>query len=87
MVSANREDDDVVLRVRDTGVGIDEAILPDVFETFVRGPRLSDGTSGGLGIGLSLVRRLTEMHGGTVRAHSDGRDRGSEFMVRLPASS
>ena len=86
-VSATREEREVVLRVRDNGVGIDPALIPDVFETFVQGARGPDRGSGGLGLGLSLVRTLTELHGGTVAAHSEGRDRGSEFVVRLPASA
>ena len=65
---ATREGNDVVLRVRDTGVGIDAALLPDVFETFVQGTRGPDRAQGGLGLGLSLVRTLTELHGGTVAA-------------------
>jgi PAS domain S-box-containing protein len=85
-VTGAREDDSVVLRVRDTGVGIDPALLPDLFDTFVQGARDVDRAEGGLGIGLSLVRTLTELHGGTVTAHSDGPGRGSEFAVRLPAA-
>src|SRR5262249_32517133 len=84
-VSGAREGDSVVVRVRDTGVGIDPALLPDLFETFVQGARSPDRAQGGLGIGLSLVRRLTELHGGTVTAYSDGLGQGSEFAVRLPA--
>jgi CheY-like chemotaxis protein len=86
-VSATREGNDVVLRVRDTGVGIDPALLPDVFETFVQAAPAPGRAPGGLGLGLSLVRTLTELHGGTVAARSDGPGRGSEFVVRLPASA
>ncbi|MGH7619762.1 MAG: ATP-binding protein, partial [Gemmatimonadaceae bacterium] len=78
--------DGVVLRVRDDGAGIDAALLPDLFETFVQGARGPDRAQGGLGLGLSLVRVLTEMHGGTVTALSDGPGLGSEFVVRLPAA-
>jgi signal transduction histidine kinase len=86
--SAAREANDmVVLRVRDTGVGIEPALLPDVFETFVQGARGPDRAQGGLGLGLSLVRTLTELQGGTVAAHSEGPGRGSEFAVLLPASA
>jgi PAS domain S-box-containing protein len=85
-VTASRDGDTVVLRVRDTGIGIDAALLPDVFETFVQGARGPDRAQGGLGIGLSLVRTLTELQGGTVTAHSEGPGRGSEFIVRLPAA-
>jgi PAS domain S-box-containing protein len=85
-VTGTREAARVVLRVRDTGVGIDPALLPELFNTFVRGARSPDRAQGGLGLGLSLVRALTELHGGTVSAHSDGPGRGSEFVVRLPAA-
>ncbi len=86
-VSGGREDDCVVLRVEDTGVGIDPALLPELFDVFVQGVRGPDRAPGGLGIGLSLVRHLTELHGGTVAAHSEGLGRGSEFTVRLPAAT
>jgi PAS domain S-box-containing protein len=86
-VTATREADDVVLRVRDSGMGIDPALLPDLFDMFVQGDRGSDRSQGGLGLGLSLVRSLTELHGGSVTAHSDGPGLGSEFTVRLPAAT
>lgn len=86
-VHAAREGDDVVLRVRDNGVGIDPALLPNVFDMFVQGERGSDRSQGGLGLGLSLVQSFTTLHGGTVSAHSDGPGRGSEFTVRLPSST
>src|SRR5262249_40527482 len=85
-VTGGREDDSVVLRVRDSGVGIDANLLPDLFDTFVQGTRGADRAEGGLGIGLSLVRALTELQGGRASAHSDGPGRGSEFSVRLPAA-
>jgi PAS domain S-box-containing protein len=87
MVSAARENYDVVLRVRDTGQGIDTTLLPHVFEPLVQGERGLDRAEGGLGVGLSLVRALTELHGGSVTAHSEGPTRGSEFVVRLPAAA
>jgi PAS domain S-box-containing protein len=86
-VTALREGDDVVLRVRDNGRGIDPVLLPSLFELFVQGPRGPDRAEGGLGLGLSLVRMLTALHGGTVSASSDGPGLGSEFTVRLPAST
>ena len=86
-VTARREGGDVVLRVRDDGEGIDSSLLPHVFEMFVQGERGSDRALGGLGLGLSLVRTLTMMHGGAVSAKSAGVGRGSEFTVRLPAAA
>jgi len=74
----------VTVRVCDTGVGIDTAVLPHVFDLFVQEDRSLDRRHGGLGIGLTLVQRLVELHGGTVEAHSEGPQRGSEFIVRLP---
>jgi signal transduction histidine kinase/DNA-binding response OmpR family regulator len=72
------------VRVRDTGVGIAPELLPTVFELFIQANRSLDRSQGGLGVGLTLVRRLVELHGGAVEARSDGADRGSEFVVRLP---
>jgi signal transduction histidine kinase/ActR/RegA family two-component response regulator len=79
-----REGAQVVLRVRDNGVGIDAELLPRVFDLFMRrsGPR--GRLQGGLGVGLTLVRRVAERHGGAVEAHSDGPGHGSEFVLRLP---
>jgi PAS domain S-box-containing protein len=75
---------DAVLRVTDTGIGIAADLLPYVFERFRQGVSSPSRAYGGLGIGLALVRHLTEMHGGTVMAESDGPDRGSTFTVRIP---
>ena len=86
-VTAAREAEDVVLRVRDNGIGIEPGLLPHVFDMFVQGARGLDRSQGGLGLGLSLVRTLTTLHGGTVEARSDGHGRGSELTVRLPAST
>jgi signal transduction histidine kinase len=72
------------IRIRDTGVGIAPHLLPQVFEMFTQADRSLDRAQGGLGIGLTLVRNLVELHGGTVSAHSDGIGCGSEFTVRLP---
>jgi signal transduction histidine kinase len=77
---------DVELTVTDTGVGIPADLLPHVFEVFVQGTISLDRSQGGLGIGLSLVRRLVELHGGTIVAHSDGTSNGSTFIMRLPGS-
>jgi len=78
------EQDEVVLSVRDQGIGIDAELLPRIFDLFEQGERGLDRSQGGLGVGLTLARRLTEMHGGRIEAFSEGRDRGSEFRVRLP---
>jgi len=86
-VTAVRRGADVVLRIRDNGMGIAPVLLPHVFEMFVQGARGPDRRQGGLGLGLSLARMFTTLHGGTVDAHSDGPGRGSEFTVRLPAST
>ena len=75
---------EVAVRVRDTGMGIPADALPRIFEMFSQVDRNMERAQGGLGIGLTLVRRLVEMHGGTVEARSDGPGRGSEFIVRLP---
>ena len=83
-VSLAPEDADAVLRVEDDGDGIDAELLPRVFELFVQGDPSLDRANGGLGIGLTLVRRLAELHGGRVSASSPGRGRGSTFTVRLP---
>ena len=80
-----RDGSDAVLRVRDTGIGIEPDALPLIFEMFTQGSDSRERAQGGLGVGLTLVRRLVELHGGTVDARSDGRDRGAEFIVRLPA--
>jgi signal transduction histidine kinase/DNA-binding response OmpR family regulator len=76
--------DQVAIHVRDSGVGIPEHLLPRVFDLFMQGDRSLDRAQGGLGIGLTLVRSLVEMHGGNVEAKSEGLGRGSEFIVRLP---
>jgi PAS domain S-box-containing protein len=84
-LTAERENSEVVLRVRDNGIGIPEELLPRVFDMFTQADRTLDRSQGGLGIGLTLVHRLVELHGGNVVAHSEGAGKGSEFTVRLPA--
>ncbi|WNG43309.1 response regulator [Archangium minus] len=73
-----------VLRVRDTGIGMSPELMARVFELFVQAQQQLDRSRGGLGIGLTLVRRLVELHGGTVSVHSEGEGKGSELSVRLP---
>jgi CheY-like chemotaxis protein len=83
-VVVRAEGESAVLSIADTGVGIEPRLLPRMFDLFVQGERGLARSQGGLGIGLTLVRRLAELHGGSVEAHSDGPGRGSEFTVRLP---
>jgi CheY-like chemotaxis protein/two-component sensor histidine kinase len=75
---------EVEISVKDTGVGIDPELLPRIFDLFTQDKRSIDRAQGGLGIGLTLVKALVEMHGGSVEARSAGRGRGAEFIVRLP---
>jgi PAS domain S-box-containing protein len=75
---------DAVIRVRDNGVGIAPQLLERVFDVFAQGERTLDRSEGGLGIGLTLARRIAGLHGGTIVARSDGAGKGSEFEVRLP---
>lgn len=84
-LSATREGDRVIVSVRDSGIGIPADALPTIFDMFSQVDRSIERTSGGLGIGLALVRGLVEMHGGTVEAASAGLGKGSTFTVRLPA--
>jgi K+-sensing histidine kinase KdpD/ActR/RegA family two-component response regulator len=86
-LKAYPDNDDVVINVRDSGIGIPKEMLPRVFELFTQVNPEIDRTKGGLGIGLTVVRRLTEKHGGTVSATSDGLGKGTEFTVRLPRST
>ena len=83
-IRAERDSDHVVLRVSDTGIGIDEAMLPRIFDLFVQQPQTLARSQGGLGLGLAIVRSLVALHGGTVSASSRGKGTGSEFTVRLP---
>jgi PAS domain S-box-containing protein len=83
-LTLEREGSEAVLRVRDNGVGIPPELLRRVFDLFEQGDRSVARTQGGLGIGLTLVKRLVEMHGGSVAAFSEGQSKGSEFIVRLP---
>lgn len=83
-VVATVEGSEVALHVRDTGIGIAADVLPRIFELFTQEREMSHSAGGGLGIGLALVKRLVDAHGGIVEVRSDGRNRGSEFTVRLP---
>jgi CheY-like chemotaxis protein len=83
-LEVERHGDEAVLRVRDNGIGLEPETRARIFEMFTQVGRHADRSQGGLGIGLGLVRRLVELHGGTVTAHSRGLGSGSEFVVRLP---
>ena len=83
-LAAELEGNELVVRVSDDGVGIPSDMLPHVFDMFVQVDRSLEKSQGGLGIGLTLVKRLVELHGGRVEANSPGPGRGSEFIVRLP---
>jgi len=83
-LEAARQGDEVVVRVKDSGVGIPPEKLSSLFELFFQVDHSLERSQGGLGIGLSIVRRLVELHGGRVQATSEGLGRGSEFIVRLP---
>jgi len=85
-LSVSREGNTVVVRVTDNGIGIAPEKLPHLFDMFYQADRSYGQSQGGLGIGLTLVRRLVEMHGGAVEGHSGGKNQGSEFVVRLPIS-
>jgi len=78
------ESGEAAVHIKDEGIGIPAELLPHIFDLFTQGPRTLDRTQGGLGIGLSLARSLVEMHGGRVEVFSDGENRGTEFVVRLP---
>ena len=78
------EGGDAIVRVEDTGVGMDAEILPRVFDVFTQGQSARTIAPGGLGLGLAVTRDLVKLHGGTVQARSEGRNRGSVFTVRLP---
>jgi CheY-like chemotaxis protein len=85
-VRVKQEKDDAVLVVADNGIGIAPEILPYIFDTFVQGNQSLARTKGGMGVGLSLAKKLVELHNGTIRVRSDGAGKGATFIVRLPAS-
>ena len=87
LVRGESRDGFVVLSVRDSGIGIAPEMLPRVFDMFTQERQALDRTQGGLGLGLSIVRNLVELHRGTVEARSEGRNRGSEFVIHLPLAS
>jgi len=84
-LSASRHENELFITVRDNGMGISPDKLPDMFQLFAQGERSIARSEGGLGIGLTIVQKLAEMHGGKVTAHSEGPNKGSTFTVQLPA--
>jgi PAS domain S-box-containing protein len=86
-LTLRRDGDEAVLRVADDGAGIPRGMLESVFDLFVQGSRKLDRSQGGMGLGLTLVRSLVAMHGGTVSARSEGEGKGAEFIVRLPLAA
>jgi len=86
-VTGQEDGDHVVLRVRDTGIGIDAEMLPRIFDLFTQERQALDRSQGGLGLGLAIVRSLVNLHDGSVSAASEGQGRGTEFTVRLPRAA
>ncbi|MDF2466631.1 MAG: putative histidine kinase, classic [Ramlibacter sp.] len=86
-IKATQEGDEVLLRVEDTGIGIAPEVLPRIFDLFTQERQAKDMAPGGLGIGLTIVKELVELHGGNVQARSPGAGKGAEFTVRLPVRS
>jgi len=85
-VAARGEGEHIELRVRDSGIGISAEMMPHIFEMFAQERQALDRASGGLGLGLTIVKSLVDLHGGTVEARSDGVGKGSEFVIRLPVA-
>jgi two-component system CheB/CheR fusion protein len=86
-IEARRQGDTVTVSVRDSGIGMSDSMLPHIFEIFSQAETALVRSQGGLGIGLSLVKGIVELHGGTIEARSEGPGRGSEFIVRLPVAA
>jgi len=86
-IDAHRQGNEIVLRVRENGIGISRELLPHVFDMFTQERQDADRSRGGLGLGLTIVRNLVGLHGGTVQAESEGPGRGSVFTVRLPVAA
>ena len=86
-IHAGREEGTIVFRVKDNGIGLSPDALKSIFDEFVQESEALKSARGGLGLGLAIVKKLVQLHGGTVEAHSEGRGRGSEFVVRLPPAT
>jgi len=87
IITIERQDSTALIRIKDEGIGIDAVTLPHIFELFVQADHSLDHRSGGLGIGLTIVKTLVEMHGGRVEVRSAGLGHGTEFTVHLPLAS
>jgi PAS domain S-box-containing protein len=85
-LTVRQENDEAVISVKDSGVGIPPEMLPRVFDLFWQADQTLEKSQGGLGVGLAIVKQMIEMHGGTVEAHSEGAGKGSEFIIRLPVA-
>src|SRR5690606_28397769 len=83
-LDADYTGNEVMISVRDNGEGIPRALLPHLFDVFTQSERTLDRAQGGLGLGLTIVRKIAELHGGCVEVKSDGPGKGAEFIVRLP---
>ncbi|MEL7654315.1 MAG: ATP-binding protein [Bacillota bacterium] len=83
-LSVYLEKNQAIVRIKDSGKGIDPKFLPDLFEPFKQADKSLDRRNGGLGLGLSIVKGIAELHGGGVQAYSEGPGRGSEFLIYLP---
>jgi PAS domain S-box-containing protein len=86
-IRVRRDAEQTTVSIKDTGIGISPEVLPHIFEIFTQAEQAIDRSQGGLGIGLSLVKGLVDLHGGSVEAKSDGAGQGTEFLVRLPSAS
>ena len=84
-LTAGHEDGHIAFKVKDTGIGILPAKLPEMFELFTQGDRTNARSEGGLGVGLTIIKRIAELHGGSISAFSEGPGKGSEFTLKLPA--
>jgi signal transduction histidine kinase len=83
-VSLTKKDGSCIITVADNGKGIDLEFLPHIFERYAQGPSTTSTRRGGLGLGLAIVRRIVEMHDGTISANSEGEGKGASFVVTLP---
>lgn len=86
-VTAERQNNQAIVRIKDSGIGIAQELMPKIFDMFVQGETVTERSHGGLGLGLTLARDIVQLHGGSIEAKSDGLNKGSEFVVTLPLSA